>query len=213
MAEEVINITVIDPSVDDVIFKLNKARDMSRSMRQMTLFGEPLSSGKLLDIIPSVTRAQRLIITQIPMMREALMLAYRGRMMAAAGAPLATAVAIVYLVRAVQDMQKEIEQERQTYETIIREGLGLTHKEYEEYMKTFEAQQQLGFATLFDQYFVEQEGTLRGLVNAWAAEAIALHFPDMEKGIMEKAARSVEDWDNYNQWNSDGTARLPDPNG
>ena len=173
MAEEVINITVIDPSVDDVIFKLNKARDMSRSMRQMTLFGEPLSSGKLLDIIPSVTRAQRLIITQIPGMREALMLAYRGRMMLQAGAPVAAGVAVIYLMRYIQQMQQDIDRNREQYEVLIREGLGLTHKEYEEFMKTYEAQQQVGFKSTFDRFFVEKMGTFRELVAVWVAEIVA----------------------------------------
>lgn len=210
-AEEVIHVTIIDPSVDDTLFKLNRARDMARTMRQYTLFGEPLSSGKLLDIIPSVTRAQRLIITQIPYMREALMLAYRGRMITAAGKPVAAGVILIYLMRYLQQMQEQINRSREQYETLVRAGLGLTHKEYAELSKERDLQQQIGFATLFDQYFVEQEGTFRQLWTAWMAEWIATVGPfipgDVDTGVPDWVQGGLED----ESWTSWGREELNDP--
>jgi len=215
MVEEIINVTIIDPSVDDVIFKLNRARDMSRSMRQMTLYGEPLSSGKLLDIIPSVTRAQRLIITQIPGMREALMLAYRLRMISAAGAPVALGVGLVYLMQIIQRMQQDIDRNSEQYEVLIREGLGLTHKEYEEFMKTYEAQQQVGFESTFDRFFVQKMGTFRELVAVWVAEIVAQVGPFI--AAPGESVTGVPDWVQTGMenewWTAWGREQELDPTG
>ena len=213
MAEEVIHVTVIDPSVDDTLFKLNRARDMSRNLRQYTLFGEPMSSGKLLDLIPSVTRAQRLIITQIPGMREALMLAYRLRMISAATAPVALGVGLVYLMQIIQRMQQDVDRNREGYERIIQEGLGISHKEYEEFMKTFEAQQQVGFESTFDRFFVQKMGTFKELVTVWVAEIIAQVGPFI--GAPGEDATGVPPWVQggmeTEEWTSWGREQEFDP--
>jgi len=114
---------------------------------------------------------------------------------------------VTALVRTVQNMQKEIERGRLTYEAWVAEGRGLSHKEYEEYMKTFEAQQQLGFATIFDQYFVEREGTLRDLMQAIAAETIASWFAD--EGVVEIKKKTEEYYED--KWTVAGRAQIPEP--
>jgi len=80
---------------------------------------------------------------------------------------------VTSLARTIQNIQQDVDRNREQYEVLIREGLGLTHKEYEEFMKTYEAQQQVGFKSTFDRFFVEKMGTFRELVAVWVAEIVA----------------------------------------
>ena len=120
---------------------------------------------------------------------------------------------VTALARTIQNMQGKIDQSRERYETLVRTGLGLTHKEYEQLSKEAEFQQQIGFATLFDQYFVEQEGTLRELWTAWMAEWIATVGPfipgDAATGVPDWVQGGMEDeW-----WTSWGYDQIINPDG
>jgi len=172
MVEEVINIRIEDAELDAVLLKLGKARTLSRSVGRTRILGEPLSSGRILNMLPSVTRAQRLIITQIPLMREALMLTYRARMISEAGGVVATGVIIIYiltLLKQVERIQKQMIRDMESFESEVREGLDLTHREFDELGREI-----IGFATPWEQLQAELreakvEGYLEGRWLSWDA--------------------------------------------
>lgn len=150
MAEEVISITVIDPSVDEVLAKLDTARSRVRGIKSD--LAEVGGLKGLSKQIPTIRRSQRLIITQIPMMREGLLTLQRLKMIMAVGGPTAAAIVGVYLAKWYERWQKDLERERASYETMIRDGLDISHKEYKQL-----SAEQIGYATRFDEFMAKWE--------------------------------------------------------
>ena len=160
------------------------------------------AAGIQLDDLPTLNRDMRLIFGMVPGFRQASALLFQARrgvraqqlkreaeaLKAAGLAPgvagelgaaalIGQAALVVFivtsLVRTIQNIQQDVDRNSEQYERIIQEGLGISHKEYEEFMKTFEAQQQVGFESTFDRFFVQKMGTFRELVTVWVAEIIA----------------------------------------
>lgn len=170
MAEEIINITVVDPTVDVTLAKLRAAKTEHRNLKQMTLLGKELKEHKgLLDRLPAITRAQRLAITQIPMTRQALAMSYRLKMLAAATPLVASAAIVVYMIKMAEQMermQRQMVRDRGRYEDMVRDGMDLTHEEWE-----MLSREQKGWATEWDAFmekskddwFAAAEDFMRGL--------------------------------------------------
>lgn len=148
MATEELTLVVNDTELEVALMRLNLATTArKRVLQQAGGITGIRDIRSLARQIPTITRAQRLVITQIPMTREALTLIYRLKMLAGAGAPLTAAVIGIYLAKWYERWQADLERERGNYETMIRKGQDLTHMEY----LALEAAQ-VGYATAFDEF-------------------------------------------------------------
>lgn len=153
MAEETIVVLVDDGDVDRAIFKLERAKKSTKTMQTQAIILQsqvnrlqtiPLLQGtefeetrrglkEILKGIPTLTRAQRLIATQVPMMREALMLTYRAKMMAGAMPAVSSIVILIYVLKALKALERiqmQMIREMGSYEEMIRQGLDISHAEY-----------------------------------------------------------------------------------
>ncbi len=83
--------------------------------------------------LPTLRRSERLIATQIPMMRELLMGTYRVKMMAGATAPVAVGVSIIYIlqiIRTLERIQKQMIRDMREFELGLRGELDITQEEF-----------------------------------------------------------------------------------
>ena len=118
---------------------------------QLDLFGQKTRRGlrEIIRGLPTLKRSQRLIATQLPMVRQLLMGTYRLKMMAAATTPVAAAIAIIYIVQMIKQLdriQKQMLRDMQSFEDEVRRGLDLTHKEFMALDSDI-----IGYATLWEQ--------------------------------------------------------------
>jgi len=168
MATEELTLVVNDTELDTALMRINMATVAKKKVIREA-GGQKGITGihALAQKLPAITRAQRLIITQIPMTREALAMIYRLKMLTGAGLFVGALGLAVYLVRWIQRMQQEMLRERGEYENLIAEGLELTHREW-----TVLTDLQRGYATWNEQFqaAIREEGftsAVIGVVTDW----------------------------------------------
>ena len=164
---EELRIIVYDDELVDAIGKITDARRLSPALSkakgEAVILKEVAESRTIKDFIaniPRISRAQRLLLTQIPGAREALAGTYRGKMLAGVDPVLAIAVISIYVVQQIKQMWETIKQERISYENMLQEGLDVTYSELKRFTEL-----QTGYATWWDQFLaaVETEGFIAAI--------------------------------------------------
>lgn len=159
---EELRIIVYDDELVDAIGKITDARRLSPALSKakgeavvLKEVAESRTIKEFIANIPRIGRAQRLLLTQVPLAREALAGTYRAKMLAGADPVLAIAVISVYVVQQIKQMWETIKQERISYENMLQEGLDVTYSELKRFTEL-----QTGYATWWDQFqaAVETEG-------------------------------------------------------
>jgi hypothetical protein len=193
LAEERIRVVIYDDELTAIMDKLNLVRSNEGKVKQTkeTLSGiDKLMASKsikeFMQNIPTLGRAYRLPLTQIPGAREALAMTYRAKMMAAVNPVLIVAILAIYVAKQIQQMWEDIKRQHVEYEDLLREGLDLTHREYMALSK-----EQTGYASWVDQFRVEMEseGFLNAMVElVWARvqSLIEITISSEEKAYMDK---------------------------
>jgi len=194
MAEETLRVIIDDADLDMALAKLRSAQLLSNTAttgaKAATTLKKTVESSGVREFIlnlPTINRAQRLLVTQIPMMREALQLTFRGKLLAAADPVTMVLVLGVYLKQTLDRMEKDIKRENIRLEDMIREGLNVTHREFEEL-----SVEQTGYATWWDQFedAMEEEGFVKAVTDiiiAWAYGAVTVEGG----GFMRGADRTI----------------------
>ena len=194
MAEETLRVIIDDADLDMALAKLRSAELLSGKIKIAADSGKKLkdtveSSGvrEFILNLPTINRAQRLLVTQVPLMREALQLTFRGKLLAAADPLTMVLVLGVYLKQALDRMEKDIKRENIRLENMIREGLNVTHREFEELTT-----EQTGYATWWDQFEAarDEEGFVNAVTDiiiAWAYGAVTVEGG----GFMRGADRTI----------------------
>lgn len=164
--EETLHVIVYDEALVDAIGKLDSARRLSPIISKtkgeaVVLKGivESRSIKEFIRDIPRISRASRLLLTQVPGAREALTATYRGKMLAGADPAIAVAVISLYVVQQIKQMWETIKQERISYENMLQAGLDLNYTELSRLTKL-----QTGYATWWDQFQTAVE--TEGFINA-----------------------------------------------
>ncbi len=122
MTVERIVIDVDDTELDFAIAHANKAlygsTQATTSVKTLgSLWGT--TKDELKDI-PTIDREARLIITKIPLMRDALGMFYRFKMLAGGSLELGALILIIYALQTILSMQREAEKKAKEYESLIR---------------------------------------------------------------------------------------------
>ena len=133
MTEERIMIEIDDSQLDAALLKLDLL-----GTKASGIIGAGGRGGKKLDTkLPGINRELRLILGQIPGLREAMMYYFRikrlERGLAVGGTQfyLTIIATAILLIRELQQHQRRIERERVALEMLIRKSRGWTHDEYE----------------------------------------------------------------------------------
>lgn len=164
---EELRLIVYDDELRDAIGKIMDARRLSpaisKTAGQAVVLKEVAESRTIKEFIaniPRISRAQRLLLTQLPGAREALTATYRGKMLAGADPMLAIMVISIYVVQQIKQMWETIKQERISYENMLQEGLDVTYSELKRLTEL-----QTGYATWWDQFqsAVETEGFINAI--------------------------------------------------
>jgi len=194
MAEETLRVVIDDAELDIALAKLRSAELLSNKaatgVKAATTLKKTVESSGVREFIlnlPTINRAQRLLVTQLPMMREALQLTFRGKLLAAADPITMVLVLGVYLKQALDRMEKDIKRENIRLEDMIREGLNVTHREFEDL-----STEQIGYATWWDQFkdTMDEEGFVKAVTDiiiAWAYGAVTVEGG----GFMRGADRTI----------------------
>jgi len=194
MAEEILRISVDDAELDIVLAKLRSANLLSskatageKAATKLKKTVEEMGVREFILNLPTINRAQRLLVTQVPLMREALQLTFRGKLLAAADPITMVLVLGVYLKQALDRMEREVKRENIRLEDMIREGLNVTHREFEDL-----STEQIGYATWWDQFedSMENEGFVKAVTDiiiAWAYGAVTVEGG----GFMRGADRTI----------------------
>jgi len=159
---EELRVIVYDDELVDAIGKITDARRLSPALSkakgEAVILKEVAESRTIKEFIaniPRIGRAQRLLLTQVPLAREALAGTYRAKMLAGTDPVLAIAVISVYVVQQIKQMWETIKQERISYENMLQEGLDVTYSELKALTDL-----QTGYATWWNQFqsAVETDG-------------------------------------------------------
>jgi hypothetical protein len=133
MTEESILITVDDSQLDAALLKLDLL-----GTKAAGIIGAGGRGGKKLDTkLPGINRELRLILGQIPGLREAMMYYFRikrlERGMAVGGTQfyLTIIATAILLIRELQQHQRRVERQKVDLEMLIRKSRGWTQDEYE----------------------------------------------------------------------------------
>ena len=137
MTEEPIIIEIDDSQLDVAIMKLDLLGNKASA-----IIGGGGRGGKKLDTaLPGINRELRLILGQVPGMREAMQTYFalkrveRGLAYANLGQLLPTVLTgvatVLLLLRELQRHQRRLEREKEDLERLIRKSRGWTHEEYE----------------------------------------------------------------------------------
>ena len=189
MAEETLRVIIDDADLDMALAKLRSAELLSNKAtvgaKAATTLKKTVESSGVREFIlnlPTINRAQRLLVTQVPLMREALQLTFRGKLLAAADPLTMVLVLGVYLKQALDRMEKDIKRENIRLENMIREGLNVTHREFEELTT-----EQTGYATWWDQFKdgMDEEGFVKAVTDiiiAWAYGATTVESTPFYRG-------------------------------
>jgi len=139
MAEDTIIVDIIS-NIDEITMRL----DMVGTQAQQTV------GSKRLDLaLPGINRELRLILGQIPGMREAMRAYFalkrieRGAAYLAIGekvpAMLTAIATLIILVNYIMDWQKNMERRQKELEMVVRRGRGLTHDQYVDLMDEWQS--------------------------------------------------------------------------
>lgn len=133
MAEEPIIIEIDDSQLDVALLKL----DLLGTKASSIIGGAGRGGEKLDTMLPGINRELRLILGQIPGLRQAMMYYFRikrlERGMAVGGTQfyLTIIATAIILIRELQKHQRNLERQKVDLEMLIRKSRGWTHDEYE----------------------------------------------------------------------------------
>jgi len=213
---EVLPVTVYTDDLNAAIVMVRGARDGSKKAKKEAVdLMQLLKKGEIKDFmknLPRIGRAERLLATQVPGMREALQYTYRGKMLAGADPILAIAVISIYVTQQIKRMQETIKQERISYENMLQAGLDLNYTELSRLTKI-----QTGYATWRDQFMaaVEDEGVLNAIKEIVTDLLDAYLQSDYTDFYKTRAAAwdPVRDWlENLRMRRSTTAMNIIDPN-
>ena len=205
-SKEELQVIVYDEELVDAIGRIDSARRLSPIVSKtkgeaVVLKGivESRSIKEFIRDIPRISRAQRLLATQIPGMREALTGTYRAKMLAGADPMLAIAVISLYVVQQIKQMWETIKQERISYENMLQAGLDLNYSELKALTDL-----QTGYATWWDQFMtaVETEGFANAVKDI--VQAVLPALLQGEVGAPSSGAAPPQDrwyiWSGLAEW-------------
>ena len=116
MAEETLRVIIDYADLDIALAKLRSAELLSGKVgtmgdeaRYLKRTIEHRDVRQFIRELPTITRAQRLLVTQLPMMREALQLTFRAKLLAGTSTITALLVLAVYLNREITRIKKDIQ--------------------------------------------------------------------------------------------------------
>jgi len=139
MTEEPIIIVIDDSQLDAAIMKL----DVLGSKASDIIGGGGRGGKKLNTVLPGINRELRLILGQVPGMRDAMRYYFalkrleraKAHMDLGLGAIMPAYLAIwataIILIREILRLQRKTEQQKKELEMMIRKSRGWTHEEYE----------------------------------------------------------------------------------
>jgi len=136
---DTIKVIIDDTDLDKAIMKVQQVVALTNEATNTGLGGRAGAKG-----LPGINRELRLILGQVPGMREAIQVYFRlSRMVRGYEAGninlLLTVVATTILVlKQIQERQKRIERQQQEYDRWIMKERGLTKEGYDKLMKTWE---------------------------------------------------------------------------
>ena len=198
--KETLQIVVYDEELVDAIGKIDSARRISpvvsSAAGEAAALKKVVESSGVRDFIknlPTITRAQRLLLTQVPYAREALTMTYRGKMLAGADPMLAIAVISIYMVQQVKQMWETIKQERISYENMLSEGLSATHSEI-----LALSDLQTGYATWWDQFQTAIE--TEGFINAVKTTVISVLPAILQAEVRPPSSGAAPPHDRWDMW-------------
>jgi len=137
MTEERVIVEIDDSQLDEALLKLDLL-----GTKASTIIGGGGRGGKKLDsALPGINRELRLILGQIPGMREAMQYYFRlkrlERGMALGGTQfyLTIIATALVLIRELQEQQRRVERRKVELEMMIRKYRGWTQEEFERNME------------------------------------------------------------------------------
>lgn len=135
MSEEPIIIEIDDSQLDVALIKLDLLGQMGR---------KTVGRRRIDTALPGINRELRLILGQLPGMREVMQYYFRvkrlerGMLVGGVQLYLTLIATTIVLLRQMQLQSRQIERERRRYELMVRRARGWTHEEFVKGTKEWE---------------------------------------------------------------------------